>query len=1009
MNWRASIQSLLTWRKIRALLMALFLMILLIAFSIVALLSTQTGTQLSIAMINAATQSIHIQGPVHGRLIGPLSLGAIHFKQAGLNVEVNQLQLQWHPGQLWHGLVDIDKANVKSIRITSQTQQPKSKMDTRSSKDDDPSDDGMTILPAIRIQTMQIAHFNWQDESNDIHLEQLLVQADNDTSQQSFHIQVDDKRAKVILDGHFNPDDPHQWHMTATSDHLDLHVFSPSMHSDLNSKLSIESHDHERKIMIEHLHGSLNNVAVKGGGYITLGHPLNAIGKLWLDQGENRIELQTKPPEQFQWSIAIKRFNQLWPDMHGSIQSQGHIKTWHHQWNGDAKIDASNLVHNETTWVNELQAHIHMISKTMLHLQLFADRHGQTIHVDSTQSIDKNKQYGKIQRLAVALLPKHTWQVDAPIRWSHEGEHFIIQPFCMSLQKERICTELNWSNPTHLKFRLTTDQLRLHHFDPWLPPGSHLPGIVTINAHADQDGKDTPIDLHINADVSPGIWQWALPYGMRRIDMRGLHLALDTHDKTLDASIKAQIGQSQPLIASLRLPDFAWYHHPQQRIEGQLHWEGPLKSIPLPEIDFTQGRLDVNAQMSGTVAKPHYEGKISIDAAALSIPSVNTHWDKVNGMINMDNRNLAGHLDAVSDQGQVQIKLSGTPGPKQQGQLTVKGHQMPIAMTDDYKIWLNTDLTLKWQNDDLWLEGQIIIPKALLTPKDFSNTAQVSSDVVFAGQKKSVNVLDTLSSKLTITIGNDVLMKTHGVLGKLGGSVTIEQNKQAMDQAITTGIIKLTEGQFSIYGQSLQINYGSLIYDESPLDNPGLNIEASRTVNQTTPSNPGVPAVSSNSATDLSNQISQVTVGIRVTGTVEQPITTLYANPPGLSKSEILSYLVLGKGASQGDTSALLNAITTLGLEGNTSNNLSDQIKRDSGMPNIEITSTETVNQDNTTSQNYAVAIGRYISSKLYVSYSIGLMDPINIFKVTYLINKKWSLQLMNSILGSGIDLLYSI
>ena len=45
---------------------------------------------------------------------------------------------------------------------------------------------------------------------------------------------------------------------------------------------------------------------------------------------------------------------------------------------------------------------------------------------------------------------------------------------------------------------------------------------------------------------------------------------------------------------------------------------------------------------------------------------------------------------------------------------------------------------------------------------------------------------------------------------------------------IGRGELSVIEGRYEAYGQKLDINRGRLLFDASPLDDPGLDIEARR-------------------------------------------------------------------------------------------------------------------------------------------------------------------------------------
>ena len=63
----------------------------------------------------------------------------------------------------------------------------------------------------------------------------------------------------------------------------------------------------------------------------------------------------------------------------------------------------------------------------------------------------------------------------------------------------------------------------------------------------------------------------------------------------------------------------------------------------------------------------------------------------------------------------------------------------------------------------------------------------------------------------------------------------------------------------------------------------------------------------------------------------------------------------------------------------------------------------------NPLNQQSAFVVGKNISRNFYVRYSVGILDPINVFEVRYFLNDNWALQGESSTLGNGGDVLYSI
>ena len=65
--------------------------------------------------------------------------------------------------------------------------------------------------------------------------------------------------------------------------------------------------------------------------------------------------------------------------------------------------------------------------------------------------------------------------------------------------------------------------------------------------------------------------------------------------------------------------------------------------------------------------------------------------------------------------------------------------------------------------------------------------------------------------------------------------------------------------------------------------------------------------------------------------------------------------------------------------------------------------------QSNTLKPGAALGVGKSLTKRLYVHYSIDLFqDNINVLTLTYLLNQFFSIQVTANNIGNGIDLLYT-
>jgi translocation and assembly module TamB len=120
---------------------------------------------------------------------------------------------------------------------------------------------------------------------------------------------------------------------------------------------------------------------------------------------------------------------------------------------------------------------------------------------------------------------------------------------------------------------------------------------------------------------------------------------------------------------------------------------------------------------------------------------------------------------------------------------------------------------------------------------------------------------------LSISLGDNVRIKGQGISGRLSGDVTMVSSENG--ELIGNGEIRIVDGKYSAYGQSLEIQEGRVIFSNYPMDNPELRIRAIRRIN------------------------SDITAGLTVTGFFSNPQVSLISTP-SMADEEILSYIVFG-------------------------------------------------------------------------------------------------------------------
>ncbi|OEH45243.1 Translocation and assembly module TamB [Legionella parisiensis] len=154
-------------------------------------------------------------------------------------------------------------------------------------------------------------------------------------------------------------------------------------------------------------------------------------------------------------------------------------------------------------------------------------------------------------------------------------------------------------------------------------------------------------------------------------------------------------------------------------------------------------------------------------------------------------------------------------------------------------------------------------------------------------------------------------------------------------------------------------------------------------------------------------------LGVEVTGRLARPKIQLFSVPATFSQADILSLLVLGRPANQADKAGgqlLLAALSSMNLGSDTNSlRLLEQLKQTAGI-DFNIQTNTNYNQiTNTTRDTTSFMVGKSLSKRLYLSYSIGLSQTdTNMLTLRYLLNKFFSIQVSNSDTSSAIDFLYT-
>lgn len=514
-----------------------------------------------------------------------------------------------------------------------------------------------------------------------------------------------------------------------------------------------------------------------------------------------------------------------------------------------------------------------------------------------------------------------------------------------------------------------------------------------------------------------GSYQLPQDTPLQALPFQGGQLILLLKPNLLTAKGDIRLDEQKWLRINTKFPQFQWQAlgDLSQNIDGTVvayvNSLDFLKGVH-EAINTISGQLKLELHVVGHLNKPRIKGHIALSRGEITIPKIGLHLNPIEINLSSHNQQWQAKGTMGSRGKTLFISGEGLYVPTLSGQMDVTGSDVPLIKTAEYDITASPNIKIGFDPTHLTINGQVLIPKAELKPISFSNTVGLPDDAVFVDETGAPTASPyDIATDVTLTMGKEVLLNLKGLRGYLDGNLQLKQIPHGTLNAV--GELLIRNGQYSAYGQNLTIDKGELIFAGGVIDNPGIQIRASRTFTGESFSGSNQLLDFNNTNLDSNHVGNKTTVGVEVTGRLNAHQIKLFSIPSNLSQPDILSLLVLGKPANQANKAGgqlLLAAISSMNLDSGTKGmQLIDQLKKTTGI-DVTLENNTLYNQKtNQATDNTSVVVTKTISNRLFLSYNIGLLQKDNnILTLRYLLNKFFSVQVNTSDSGSGMDLLYT-
>ena len=813
--------------------------------------------------------------------------------------------------------------------------------------------------------------------------------------------------------------DPWRWNLRVHGDNLNPGTHGPEwtgqLAFDARVRGTISGARVRNELVLTRLGGTLRNQNVAGSArWITTG-ARHEIADAVLRVGG--AELKANGDIAREWNLALQanipNLAAFAPDASGSVQARARLKGARATPRVDIGLDATRARY-ERTEVKDLKATLRLDlanrEPSDVDISAHAIRYGQRI-VESVQltgrgTVNDHRLMLRLRtpettlaadfrgayaerawrgRIVSASLAADygTWSLGeaAPLRITADG--FGVGPLCLQASETgRACGEIDWSATGPGRARMQAQALPLAWLNPLLPASLQLHGTVETAVDARFDAK-RPIDASANFTSTAA--SVTRTHGGEALDIERGSGLLTLNDQGLRAKLDIVLAREDVLGVDVTLPRFsttaaAGAEQPLTgRVRARLASLGRIGMF-LPDLEIPRGQLDIDYQIAGTLANPTLRGAATLSDASANVPALGIRVRKVRLHASADG-GRALRLDGGLSSGPGDATLTGDvtfdDASAWRTNLRIDGQRLEVANISQAWMLASPSLRIAARPGWLRLEGGVDIPEAKLTPKKPQAPISPSPDVVL------INAADaplesrrdwSVETQVRIALGDKIEFDGFGLTGNIVGNLVAVDSTERITTA--RGELRIEKGKYEAYGRKLEIERGRLLFAGGPVDNPGIDARAVR-------------------------RVEEITAGIAIGGTLKSPQLSLFSDPP-LTESDTLSYLLFGRpldSTSGAQGRALANAATALKLAGG--ERLAERLAARFGIEEVGI-------ESGRTSEDAALVLGKYLSPRLYINYSIGLFEQVNVLRLRYQLTTHWALQ-VESGTYTGADFLYSI
>ncbi|MEM7256864.1 MAG: translocation/assembly module TamB domain-containing protein [Pseudomonadota bacterium] len=567
------------------------------------------------------------------------------------------------------------------------------------------------------------------------------------------------------------------------------------------------------------------------------------------------------------------------------------------------------------------------------------------------------------------------------LTWINTEKSMAVEPNCWSVNGTYGCIDepALIGKTGALSFHL--DGLDLNALTSVLPESVIATGALHSRGKLNWSPRE-PISASVYARVTDGTLSAKLPAAVQplQVNLTQADLNVRTSRGRLKSALHLTTDKTGDLKASVDI-DLTRKNYPATGVLSLGSTSLNLLRQYYPDLSIDKGTISGELLANGALNRPEISGLIKINNASYASGKLPLPLDNIDLDVSLidDQFRINGNADSEG----IPISLSGKASVNKQSwqaDFNVQAEKLKFKHEYVKSAVVSPDLNISLTPKRISIDGNVWLQDASIAIPKLDNVGvPLSDDIVivdaaakdptpFSSQKSQAIYAD-----IDVQVGRNVYFEGYGLNAELVGQTSIKLQPQRTPELL--GVIDVQNGTYRSYGQSLIIREGRISV-VGPVEQTSLSVEAIRNTGN-------------------------ITAGIRIDGTLHDPQTTLFSDPP-MPEEHILPYVVLGRpldfGSSTDDSQLIANAALFMGISNG--RGLTQGLAANLGIQDFTMNATGS-------GEDTQVQLSGRLNDRLLVRYGLGVFNSVNTLFLRYDLAEKLYLETTQG-LEKAVDVFYS-